>query len=63
MDRRDGPSRRPSVTQQSATEAQYDLYLALAQAYDEQPNVTRKSTADKRVCKLRQLQRTDTTGL
>ena len=47
MDRRDRPSRKPGVTQQSATEAQYDLYLALAQAYDEQPDVTRKPEHNK----------------
>ena len=47
MDRRDRPSRRSGVTQQSAKEAQYDLYLALAQAYDEQADVTRKSKHNK----------------
>ena len=47
MDRRVRPSRKPGLTQQPATEAQFDLYLALAQAYDEQPDVTRKSEHNK----------------
>ena len=63
MDRRDRPSTRTDYLKQSDIEQiDCDMFLQLAKFYDQQPNLARKSTADKQVCKFKKLQRTNTTG-